>query len=263
MISLTKLTALALCAIFIPTLAAPYVDTYDYPASPSPIPSAVPTPDVGPAFKPAPTPYVPGPNPEELDMGEPEEKSPSDRPDETVAPYPESTDEEPPFFTEDPSVSPDVPEYTPEETPYDDREYPQESPDIIVDPIYTPNTSESPEPVVDPIYTSAPSATPIVSESPYYTPKVAPSPHGDKAAYDHPACYFENVIFESGTAVKCCERRFGCEQPECADSQACKSNPDVCFCRKRVCKKVYLLASYKPITEIDSSCVKDVFPIAQ
>ncbi len=57
-------------------------------------------------------------------------------------------------------------------------------------------------------------------------------------------CFMQSVDFGTGTAERCCEKRFPCGSPACKHAGACK-NPDVCYCRERVCRKVSINFSHK------------------
>ena len=64
-----------------------------------------------------------------------------------------------------------------------------------------------------------------------------------------------NFDFKHHTAERCCEKRFKCGSSECKGTEACK-NPDMCYCRKPICRKVYIHYSYEK--ELSGDCAHEL-----
>lgn len=90
---------------------------------------------------------------------------------------------------------------------------------------------------------------------------VASKDNMPKEATGKKTCYMQSVDFGAGTGQRCCEEHYKCDSAECADSVACRSNPDACSCRMTKCRKVYLYLSEKPMGALDASCTKDVYAL--
>lgn len=115
-----------------------------------------------------------------------------------------------------------------------------------------PTDTATPEPTIT--ARPSPSASPKPRRK-QECPKCTQGRRDDHGKYDR-NCKIRNANIKQGTAERCCDRRYPCDSTECRGSKACE-NPDMCYCRRRVCRRVFIF--YSNTRQLSGDCANQLF----
>ena len=157
-----------------------------------------------------------------------------------------------------PSIAPIYPgDIEPSMEPSQHPVYPgdiEEEAEPSAHPVYPGDVDDQVEPSAHPVYPGdidnqvEPSAHPVYPGDVEY--EIA-TPTPTTTIPSTKRCHFRNIDLENRSAERCCNVRYSCSSAQCNGSSACKK-PHSSFCRKPVCKKVFI--HYSLVKELSGNC---------